>query len=387
MRIAFITGSFEFGRNGVSDYTKLLIKELSGAGHSCCGIALNDLWIDKDQSDICEVDGTLFCRLSSKIPWNTRIKHSQEFLNDFQPDYLSLQFVGYAYHPRAFVYGLAVRIKSLLKEKKLHLMLHELWIGESTEYRFKDRLIGYFQKSSLLNMIRELKPDVIHTSNTIYQLLLQRNGIHAEILPLFGNIPILRRADAQLVFKVLNENGFNVNAENRNKYVILGIFGTIHPQWNPAKLLSLLESYSEDSNKRLVFISLGRMGAQGEKLWDEIGDHYSPKIKFVKLGEQSELCISHILQLLDIGIATTPWALIEKSGSVAAMLDHGLPVLVTRDDWYLRQGRTPEPTTHPLLYRLDNEFDKMIINGFQRTEPDPKINRVAQQFIDDLPLL
>ena len=77
----------------------------------------------------------------------------------------------------------------------------------------------------------------------------------------------------------------------------------------------------------------------------------------------------------------------EKSSSVAAMLDHGLPVLVTRDDWYLRQGRTPEPNTHPLLFRLDNEFNKMIINGFQRAEPDPKINRVAQQFIDDLPSL
>ena len=387
MRIAFITGSFEFGRNGVSDYTKSLINELSGVGHSCCGIALNDHWCDKDQSGICEVDGSMFCRLSNKIPWNDRIRESQEFLNDFQPDYISLQFVGYAYHPRSFVYGLAVRIKSLLKGRKLHLMLHELWIGESTEYGLKDRLLGFFQKHSTLKMIRELKPDVIHTSNTIYQLLLKRNGIHADILPLFGNIPIFRKPDAQLIYKILNENGLKVNAENRNKHVILGVFGTIHPQWNPAKLLSLLESFSKDSNKRLVFISLGRMGAQGEKLWDKIGERYSPKFKFFKLGEQSESCISHILQLLDIGIATTPCALIEKSGSVAAMLDHGLPVVVTRDEWSLRHGKTPVPNPHPLLFRLDNKFDKLMKNGFQRTDPDPKINRVTQQFIDDLPSL
>ncbi len=387
MRIAFITGSLEFGRNGVSDYTKSLIDQLRSVGHSCCALALNDLWCDKDKSGLCEVDGTMFYRLSNKIPWKTRIKRSEGFLSDFQPDYISLQFVGYAYHPRAFVYGLAVRIKSLLIGRKLHLMLHELWIGESTEYGFKDRLVGYFQKHSTLRMIRELHPDVIHTSNDIYQLLLKKNGIHADLLPLFGNIPILKNPDTQIIYKVLNKNGLKINAENRSQYVILGVFGTIHPQWRPEELLSQLIRYSRDLNERIVIIAIGRMGSQGEKLWDKMSDSYSSKIGFIKLGEQSEASISNCLHTFDLGIATTPWALIEKSSSVAAMLDHGLPVLVTRDDWYLRQGRTPEPNTHPLLFRLDNEFNKMIINGFQRAEPDPKINRVAQQFIDDLPSL
>jgi hypothetical protein len=35
-------------------------------------------------------------------------------------------------------------------------------------------------------------------------------------------------------------------------------------------------------------------------------------------------------------LATSPRQAIQKSGSVAAMLEHGLPVLVTRDDWRLR---------------------------------------------------
>jgi hypothetical protein len=46
--------------------------------------------------------------------------------------------------------------------------------------------------------------------------------------------------------------------------------------------------------------------------------------------------ISKILQCLDLGLATSPRQLIQKSGSVAAMLEHGLPILVTRNDWRLR---------------------------------------------------
>ncbi len=384
MRIAFITGSLEFGRNGVSDYTKSLINELRGVGHSCCCIALNDLWVDKDQSGICEVEGTMLCRLSNKITWDARIRRSHEFLNDFQPDFISLQFVGYAYHPRAFVYGLAVRIKSLLKGRKLHLMLHELWIGESTEYGLKDRLIGHFQKHSTLKMIRELHPDLIHTSNIIYQLLLQRNGIHAGILPLFGNIPILKNPDTYFLFKMLNESGLKIDTNKRKDFMLFGIFGTIHPQWNPEKLLSQLVNCSEDLKKTVVFISIGRIGAQGEKLWEMIGDSYSPKIRFIKLGEQSESRISHFLQLLDIGIATTPWALIEKSGSVAAMLDHGLPVLVTRNDWDLRQGKTPDPLRHPLLHRFDDNFITSMKVGILRAEPKSLLPDIAEKFINSL---
>jgi len=37
-----------------------------------------------------------------------------------------------------------------------------------------------------------------------------------------------------------------------------------------------------------------------------------------------------------LGLATTPLQIIQKSGSVAAMLEHGLTVLVNRDDWHLR---------------------------------------------------
>ena len=60
----------------------------------------------------------------------------------------------------------------------------------------------------------------------------------------------------------------------------------------------------------------------------------------VPVGETGELAtadISHLLGAADLGIASHPWALIGKSGAAAAMIEHGLPVLVPRDDSQLVQ--------------------------------------------------
>lgn len=51
------------------------------------------------------------------------------------------------------------------------------------------------------------------------------------------------------------------------------------------------------------------------------------------LGEQSAECISKVLSSASHGITTTPPALLEKSGSVAAMLEHNLPVICVARSW------------------------------------------------------
>jgi hypothetical protein len=52
----------------------------------------------------------------------------------------------------------------------------------------------------------------------------------------------------------------------------------------------------------------------------------------LRLGEQPAARLSELFNTADFGIATTPLALIGKSATVAAMFDHGLPVVVNRDD-------------------------------------------------------
>ena len=67
---------------------------------------------------------------------------------------------------------------------------------------------------------------------------------------------------------------------------------------------------------------------------------------FVDLGELPAEQISWMLQETDIGLATTPWPVIEKSSSAAAFLDHGIPVLVSREDSTFR--RVPSDPAVPL---------------------------------------
>jgi hypothetical protein len=55
----------------------------------------------------------------------------------------------------------------------------------------------------------------------------------------------------------------------------------------------------------------------------------------------------------DLGIVPHPWALIGKSGVAASMLEHGLPVLVPRDDWHLLKGEPEASSGDALLLRLD----------------------------------
>jgi hypothetical protein len=44
------------------------------------------------------------------------------------------------------------------------------------------------------------------------------------------------------------------------------------------------------------------------------------------------------LKSLDLGFAASPWDLIDKSASASTMREHGVPIVVSRDDWKLRSG-------------------------------------------------
>ena len=68
----------------------------------------------------------------------------------------------------------------------------------------------------------------------------------------------------------------------------------------------------------------------------DLRDRYQAEIDFRRLGEQSLENISQFLGSVHFGVATTPLSLIGKSSCTAAMLDHGLPVIVNRNDVHFR---------------------------------------------------
>jgi hypothetical protein len=272
------------------------------------------------------------------LDWKERIQLARQFLDAFSPDWISLQFVPYGFHPKGLPFGLAGRLQRLIGKTPLHLMFHELWIGAAKSSPWPHRIVGPLQQLCIRKLIRTLKPSVVHTSIPVYQAMLAQIGTTAEVLPLFGNIPVAE-VNEEMALPELTEVGLGHDPSGSPRWLGV-IFGTIHPEWKPEPLIAKLREMARSLGKKLTLVSLGSAGASGEKIWAAMQATY-PDLRCIKLGRRSDLTISHVLQLADFGIATTPWQLIGKSGSVAAMLDHGLPVIVTRDDWYLRGQDSP----------------------------------------------
>jgi hypothetical protein len=355
MKIAFLTNCLESGRDGVGDYTALLAAECERRSHATARLALNDPFAKIDSASANEL------RLASSQRWPDRVEKARDFLAAFAPDFVSLQFVCYGFHPRGIDFLLASRLCKIIGARPLHLMLHELWIGAEIGAPLKQQLLGALQHRALLGLIRTTSPRVIHTSNSAYVHLLGERGITATRLPLFGSIPVLsaqaapRTSDGEISF---------------------AMFGTLHPAWPPEPLFMHLRGL----RKKITFTHFGRIGP-GEELWKKLAAEHGNDLQFRALGEQSPEKIAALFSQTDFGIATTPWSLIGKSATVAAMLDHGIPVIVNRDDVRYK-GMRDEPAP-PLLIKMDDRLPEKILAA-KRLPPQPALPRVAAAFLQAL---
>jgi hypothetical protein len=369
------------GQDGVGDYTRGLARNLEECGHSCLLISLNEAESAGRDSGPEPFDQIL--RLSNSASWQDRIEQAAEAVHSFKADWISLQFVCYGLHPKGLVFGLARKLAAISTTARWQIMLHELWIGESQEYGMKDRVVGFLQKLGVLQVLRRIAPSVVHTSNPTYVELLERNGVSARELPLPGNIPI---ATGYIPTReeFLGNRMSQAGTDGAQDCWIAGVFGTIHPQWCAGEWLDSLCRAAKERRCRLMMVHFGRSSGPGLALWNRLARDYADRCHFTDLGEMPSEKISAALQALDFGIATSPWALIGKSGSTAAMLEHGIPVAVTRNDWQFRRGVTPEPSPHPLLFPFGEPFLRRLTTGFVKSSPQSRWPEVTKEFLSSL---
>src|SRR5690606_662431 len=100
-------------------------------------------------------------------------------------EWLSLQFVPYAFHKKGLPFGLGSQLRKIGGTTKWHIMFHELWIGMEVGASQKDVIIGIIQKYIIKKFNIEIKPKVIHSQTDLYQAQLKSIGLKSEILPLF----------------------------------------------------------------------------------------------------------------------------------------------------------------------------------------------------------
>ena len=381
MKISFLNSCLEPGRDGVGDYTYTLAQECVRQGHECNLIALSDRFVSEAKLEVLD-SGITQLRIPTTMPWSKRIIQAEMLSKNFEPDWISLQFVPYAFHPKGTVFGLARKLRPLFANHRSHVMFHETWIGELMGASVKHRIVGAIQKRLVLNLIRHLAPQVAHSSNVAYQNMLTRHGIHTRLLPLFGSIPIDIGTGNNWLLAELRKVGIDITEANRQKFWLAGFFGSMPADWQPEPVFDILRQAADCQGRRLIFLSVGRLGA-GEALWTQLSEDYASEFTFYKIGFQPTDRISQFLNSLDFGMATTDYNRIGKSSVVATMLEHGLPVIINQDNERFRTGTALQDDNEPLLYKLDR-LQNCIAFGLERQPAQARLPYIASQFIHDL---
>jgi len=124
----------------------------------------------------------------------------------------------------------------------------------------------------------------------------------------------------------------------------------------------------------LVFIGRQREPS-GVQLLKKITESYKFSIKMI--GELSPNLVSQQFQNADIGICTTPYDILGKSGACAAMLEHRLPVLAFDD------GDTPSSELflinefHDQVFLLNDDDCHELIISYMQKQRKPYFDGVA----------
>jgi len=331
MTILFLCGSLEPGKDGVGDYTRRLAGELIRQGHQASIIALNDRHCETQIENTQECDGTSIevLRLPSVVLSKERFYQASLFIEKQNPEWLSLQYVPYSFHNKGLPFGLSKQLAKIGKGRKWHIMFHELWIGLTKMSPLKHKIIGFPQRKIANNLVSNINPKLITTSNKLYEILLKNNKIDSEILRLFSNIP---KTTEDIDFQDYLYKKLIVPEIGRNNLILAGIFGTIHSSSNLEIVIKDLEQQAYLQQKRLGIVIIGRIGTYGEIEIERLKAIFSARVIFVVLGEQNPQQVSTFLQMMDYGISSTPTQFIGKSGVYAAMRYHNLNIIMSNNN-------------------------------------------------------
>ena len=314
MNILFLCGSAEQGKDGVGDYIRRLCGQLLRKGHKAQILSLCDIHTSHYFTETQFVEGSSVT--VSRIPMGTsysqQMAWTQEILNEGHFDWISLQFVPYSFHSKGLPFWLPEFLSKLEGKHQWHIMFHELWIGIEREITFKKKGVGFLQKRIIRQLEKSIGSKVVHTQSKIYQYYLSKIGITAQYLPLFGNISVT-----------------SSNHEN-SELIKIVVFATIHNNAPFEDFIIDLKKELEHLHKKAKFVFIGRHGAL-LNTWTAILKLHA--IEYELLGASSEEKISEVLMNSDYGISSTPYKISDKSGVLAAMQEHELPIISVAKPW------------------------------------------------------
>jgi hypothetical protein len=372
MRIVFVCGSLEPGKDGVGDYVRKLSKELIKNGHQIWALALNDPFISYTFQSLIPLGNgePLELRLPADLPAKEKVAKASSFVCSIDPDFMSLQFVPFSFHHKGLPYQLSGLLKQFGKDRKWHIMFHELWIGMDRQSHIKHRLLGMAQRRLIKGLLRKLNPVLVHTHCAVYLHELKKLTDLAQKLPLFSNIPVL---DPYRISQKMKQDYSLVDELN------IVLFGGIHYGAPVKAFAAEAADYAKRNQKNLKLIVAGR---NGPELGDVVKDWEQAGLPAIILGELDNNQLSKLLTELCFGLFTTPILLAEKSGAVAAMMAHGIHLICVAREW---QPFGPVQKQNPLHIPV---YETGKLEQFFQTQPDfsknVSVRSVSEQFIANL---
>ena len=362
---------------GPADANLLLAAELTKRNHrvSLCGLSDGKRTKVEAESRLIGEVKVNALHIPEAVSWNERGDAFRNFLAEQRPDFVIIRFIPYSLNPKGIVWKAANSLPKLLQDKSVLWLVDEIWLGEGPT-SWKHRLVGLLQRYSILRLLQATPKRLVFTNNHFNTKALQQRGVAAKTLRLFGNIPVVESDCGAWLFREFEKAGLPITPANRSQWLVLGIFGVFHSDWDPDSFLSELKEQAARHGRQVCIVGVGSLRSY-EAHWEKVSKKWTASFRFVHLGCRRESEVSQFLQSVDFGLTTNPCYLVGKSGTCMAMLDHGLPILVPRITSY------DDPAEFPphLVLRCGNRIGNEVFATRDAFPPDPRLPRAVDELI------
>lgn len=373
MKILFLCGSVEPGKDGVGDYTRRLCGELIRTGHEAQIVSLCDDFVNVfcKQTQVIEETFIKVSRIPNNTSYKQRLIWTQDTLDTFAPDWISLQFVLYSFHPKGLPFWLTEFLKQLRGNYQSQIMFHELWVGRSINEGIKSRIISYTQQFLIKKLLKEIKPEVIHTHLPIFSDNLKAMGYNMlQPLNLFSNV----------VENIYTET------KSKNRYRI-GFFSQVNTNVEIVIFINQLCSILLQQGIKIELVIIGGSTDKVQKHIDIFKVQCPMLTKVFSTGFLNNSEVSIAIQQCDLGITPIPIHALGKSGSTVAFLAHGIPVAapIIEKEYsnsgigFFDQKQTDSIVTKPSLLAIEIAKEAALA-----IKKEIEISKISLTFVNNL---
>jgi hypothetical protein len=385
MSLVIVVGGIEPTQDGVGDHSRRVAGALIKRGIKTSILALSDQKTvdgprrERQSDDGAEID---VLRLPPSISFPERVALGRKFIDEQGARHALFAFAPYQFDMRGVVSRALVELPEMVQGLTSSILFHETWIGEEETSGLWTRLVGFTQRRLIQMLVHDLKPVAVYSTNPLYRRMLEAYDIRSSMVPHCGNVPVQEsRADDWLP-QALAEGGAPVGPDGLRDTYMVGLFGSLYEWLQMPRLLPIFEAVARRKGKRALIANIGII--HNKQQWQNWKKVYGKEFGMVDLGPTSTLRISQFINSLDLGVTTTTLYQFGKSGTAAAFVEHGIPVLIPVEYPHFRHWReTMMAEFPPNALRLSPDIVDRLVEA-QRLPAKSCLPLLADRLKSDL---